>query len=262
MLSLAGGSMAQKAARIVSLGASVTKNIYLLKGEDCLVGCTQFCATDPADSIPVVADAVNINLEKIALLEPDLVIATGLTHPRTIDALERIGVRTVRLNQPRNFEEICEQLDQLGEYTGRKEVAYHINEDCRRRMKLVEQQWSAMGQRPKVFMQIGADPLFTALDNTFMHDYIVQAGGENIAGGMTNGIVTREFVLMQDPDVIIITAMGVLTEEEKKNWEKITNLKAVKNKRILVFDDGICSPTPIVFVETVEEMIRTIGSAK
>lgn len=249
------GSHAQEAKRIVSLAASVTKNLYLLNAQDNIIGCTRFCVTDPADSIPVVADAVNINLEKIALLHPDLVFVSDLTHPRTVEALEKMGVRTIRLNQPRNFEEICSQLEIMGEHTGKKALAQQINDECRKRLDAVRKNIPTNGS-PKVFMEIGADPLFTALHNTFMHDYIIQSGGINIAEKLHSGMISKEFVLLQNPDIIFITGMGLLSGEEKKNWEKISSISAVKKKRVFTLDEGVCSPTPVVFVETIEEMAR------
>lgn len=251
----------REARRIVSLAASVTKNIYLLGGEDRLAGCTRFCETAPADSIPVVGDAVNINLEKIALLRPDLVIAGGLTHPNTLKALEKLGIRTVRLFQPADFEEVCAQLLQLGYFTGKEEEARRINRESEARLRKVAASVPA-GKRPKVFFQIGRDPLFTALPDTFMHDYIVRAGGENIAGDLTNGMVSREFVLLRNPDVILITAMGEGTADEARGWQNIQSLSAVKNKQIHLFGDEICSPTPVVFAETVEKIAAILQTVR
>ena len=47
---------AQTNKRIVSLAASITQNLYLLGANESIVGCTRFCITEPADSIPVVAE--------------------------------------------------------------------------------------------------------------------------------------------------------------------------------------------------------------
>ena len=244
--------------RIVSLASSITKNLYLLGAQGRIVGCTRYCETDPADSIPVIADAVNVNLEQVLQLRPDIVLASGLTHPRILEGLKRLGIHTLRLNQPTHFEDICQQLEQLGELSGKKELAMQINRECRERLQKVQERIPE-GKRPTVFFQLGADPLFTALPNTFMDDYIRLSGGINLASGLNNGMVSKEFVLLKNPDVIFITAMGLLTQAQKKEWQKITALTAVKKDRIFLLDDSVCSPTPIIFVETVEEMARLMS---
>ena len=66
--------------------------------------------------------------------------------------------------------------------------------------------------------------------NTFMNDFITFAGGENIASDLTRGTITRESVLLRNPDVIVIVTMGILAEEEKDRWASSKQLNAAKNK--------------------------------
>ena len=111
---------------------------------------------------------------------------------------------------------------------------------------------------PKVFMEIGCDPLYTALPGSFMHDYIQQTGGINIAKDLDNAMISKEFVLLQNPDIIFIVGMGIVGENEISKWKEINSLNAVKNDKLFPLDDYICSPTPITFVETVEELIKLL----
>jgi len=254
-LVLAGKTQDYK--RIVSLAPSITRNLYLIEAQGRIAGCTRFCLTEARDSIPVVANAVNVNMERVAALKPDLVLASGLTPPKVLDGLERMGIRTLRIKQPGDFDELCEQLVQLGEIAGKKALAEKIARECKARLAGVRKGIPA-GKEPRVFMEIGANPLYTALPGSFMHDYIRQAGGVNIAGGLENASVSKEFVLVQNPEVILVVGMGVAGEEEKARWMEIKSLKAVKGKKVFSLDDYICSPTPVTFVETVEELIRMI----
>ncbi|MDR1414349.1 MAG: ABC transporter substrate-binding protein [Odoribacteraceae bacterium] len=250
-----------EARRIVSLSANITKNLYLLGAGDRLVGCTRYCETDPADAVPVIADALSVNMERVALSRPDVVLASGLTHPRIVSGLERLGLKVTHLNQPCDFEEICHQLELLGELTGKQEVAAEINRASRERIEATARRVAAFASRPAVFFQIGADPLFTALPGTFMHDYIVRAGGRNIAEGLSNGVVSREFVARSAPDAILITAMGTAGDRQEATWRAIGSLPASRAGRIFTLDDSICSPTPMIFAETVEQIANLIHAA-
>lgn len=240
--------------RIVSLAASITQNLYLIGANKDIVGCTRFCITQPEDSIPVVADAVNVNLEKIAALRPDIVLAAGLTSPRVLESLERIGIKTMRLPQPQDFEEICQQCLKLGEISGNRERAGAVVSRSKEKLAELRERIAHTGT-PKVFMEIGCNPLYAAIPGSFMHDYIVQAGGRNIAEGLDNATTSKEFVVLQNPDVIFVVGMGIVGDEEIAAWKSIRSLNATRYDKVIPLDQYICSPTPETFVETVGEII-------
>lgn len=107
----------------------------------------------------------------------------------------------------------------------------------------------------KIFFQVGANPLFAVTPNTFMDDYITLLGAENIAKGLTQGSVTREFVIANNPDYIFIATMGTVGEEELKLWNKYASLTASRKKQIFIIDSDIaCQPSPITFAQTMEIM--------
>jgi len=117
--------------------------------------------------------------------------------------------------------------------------------------------------KPKVFVQVGAKPLFTITGESFVNDFIRFAGGINIAQNQSSGFYSREEVLKQDPDVIIIVTMGIAGEEEKEVWQRYTTLKATQNNRIHIVDSHkVCSPTPVSFVETLMEMVSILHPEK
>ena len=105
--------------------------------------------------------------------------------------------------------------------------------------------------------------MFAATGRYFINDYIEFAGGINIAKDAKEGIYSREQVLKANPDVIIITTMGIAGEEEKELWQKYKVLNAVKNGQIYIIDtDKITSPTPMTFVKTLEEFVHILHPRK
>ncbi|HNX56771.1 MAG TPA: helical backbone metal receptor, partial [Prolixibacteraceae bacterium] len=78
-------AQAQEAKRIVSLVPWMTKSLYLMGEQGRLVGCTNYCPVEATDKIPVVATAVNVNIEKLLMLKPDLVFASSLIKPEILD---------------------------------------------------------------------------------------------------------------------------------------------------------------------------------
>ncbi|MBU0896637.1 MAG: cobalamide ABC transporter substrate-binding protein, partial [Candidatus Omnitrophica bacterium] len=52
--------------RIISLGPSITEQLYLLEAQDKLIGCTIYCRSpQEAESKEKVGTVVEVNLEKI-----------------------------------------------------------------------------------------------------------------------------------------------------------------------------------------------------
>ncbi|MCK4519916.1 MAG: ABC transporter substrate-binding protein, partial [Candidatus Omnitrophica bacterium] len=113
--------------RIISLGPSITEQLYLLSAQDRLVGCTIYCKRPKeAKSKEKVGTVVEVNLEKIIGLKPDLVLATSLTNFKAIKKLKDLGIEVVSFFPPKNFDEICEQFLELGEIIGKEKKAEKI----------------------------------------------------------------------------------------------------------------------------------------
>ena len=251
--------MAQTPTRIISLAPSLTKNLYLLEAEDLLVGCTNFCTLQSETDAAVVASAVQVNYEKAVMLKPDLVITTTLTKPKTIDTFKKLGVPVLVFKNPESFDEICKQFIVLGEKVGKKALAEEIIADAKKRMATIRQKVPEDVSKQKIFMQIGANPLFAVVPNTFMNDFINLSGTENVASDLTIGSINRETVLIRNPDVIVVVLMGILGDEEKKRWESYKTLSAVKKNQVFIMEaDKACSPTPLSFVEALDELITLI----
>ena len=99
-------------------------------------------------------------------------------------------------------------------------------------------------------------PLWVAGEDSFIGDFVKFSGGENIIKG-EGGIYSIEEIIKKNPEIIIITSMGIDTEQEKKTWQKYKMIDAVKNNKIFVFDsDKICSPTPPTFLEVVKTFYK------
>lgn len=249
---------AQNYKRIISLAPSITESLYHLGAQDRLVGRTSYCVVAENDDIPVVASAVTLNMEMAIAMKPDLVLVLELTSQKDIETLRRFGIEVITFKTPKSYKEIGEQFLQLGNNVGKTVVAKEIIAKSDKRIKEIQAHHKNKPS-PKVFFQIGSNPLFTVLPNTYMNDYITILGGTNIANTLSKGIIGREFVVANNPDYIFICTMGVATEQETKLWKSYTSINAVKNQRLFtVHADIACQPTPITFVQTLEVMHKAM----
>lgn len=241
--------------RIISLASSVTEEIYLLGADDRLIGCTVYCTRPPeAKSKEKVGTAIEVNVEKVIAMKPGLVIATSLTDLDAKAKLKELGIRVVDFPSANSFEEICGQFLRLGELVGKREAALNIVIAAKSKVDSLKNRVAGLA-RPRVFVQIGVKPLVTVTKGTFINDFIELAGGANIVNDVKYARYSREKVLKDDPDVIIIATMGISGEGERQIWKGYETLAAAREDRIYVIDSSrLCSPTPVSFVSTLEEI--------
>ena len=245
--------------RIISLAPSITKELVSLNMVENIVGITSYCDISATNKDLIVGTATEVNIEKVLLLKPDIVFASGLTKENTIVALKKNGIKVHRFNKMQSFDDICNHFIELGKLTGKVDLAKSIVSKSKKKVDSLSNSIPTQYDKLTVFFQIGAKPIFTVIPNTFMNDYITLAKCINIAEDLKKGTITRESVLQRNPDIIFIVTMGIVGDDEKNIWESYTNLNAIKNKKIFIIDSSIAStPTVLSFTKTLEQIINNI----
>ncbi len=253
-------AFSQPVNRVISLAPSITETLYLVGAQNKLVGCTSFCTQAIVDGKEQIGSTVDVNIEKILKLKPDLVLAMLLTKPQDIETMRRLGIKVVLIPTPKNFTEICDQTIQIAKLTGNEKQAIDVVRQTKNEVDSLKQKCIVHPKKLKIFFQLGSNPIFTVLENTFMNDFILLCNGENIANGLKKGSVTRESVLMKNPDVIIVATMGGFGAEEKEVWESYAGLNAAKNHKIFLIDsETACSPTPVNFMKAFTDVVKFVN---
>lgn len=248
--------------RVVALAPSITEIIYALDCEDRLKGVTRFSDyPDAARSIPSVGSYVNLDLEKIVALNPDVCIAIKDGNPRSvIMQLQDLDIPVFAVN-PRGMETVITAIAHMGDLMGAQARAQAIIKDMKARIAAVQEKVARTDTRPRVFFQIGISPIVSAGSDTFIHELIVKAGGRNIAGKYTSyPRFSREEVLELAPEVILITSMArhEIFDRVKAKWQKWERIPAVSKNRIHLIDSNLVDrPTPRL-VDGLERLARLI----
>lgn len=251
--------------KIISLGPSLTEQLFILEAGNLIIGNTTYCTRPPqASEITRVGNIKHFDIEKVLSLDPDLVLSIGLSDPKQMKKIRDMNIQAVNFPYAKSFDEICDQFVQLGELIGKKKKAEEIILNIRNEVDMIRNR--KRSKKTSVFFQIGIKPLFTIIKDSFLHDYVVFAGGKNISEDAVTGLFSREQVIGYNPDIIIIATMGIIGEAEKKSWQKYKSLKAVENNDIHIIDpEKSCSPTPVTFLETlklIEKIINSTGEDK
>jgi len=235
--------------RVISLAPNITEIIFALGQEQRLKGVTTYSDyPEQARAYPRVGSYVHLDLEKIVSLKPDLCIAIKDGNPRSvISRLEKLDIPVYAVD-PRNLEAIIETVLEIGILLNAEKQAKSLSTNMRFRIEQVTERVKKTQDKPKVFFQIGVSPIVSVGTNTFIHELIVLAGGQNLAKGKTAyPRFSKEQILSLLPEVFIISSM---TNTEsighlKNQWSKYQQIPAIKNNRLHHVDSNIFDrPTP------------------
>jgi len=235
--------------RVIALAPSITEIIYDLGQEKRLVGVTQY-STYPSEAelLPRVGSYVRLDIEKIVALKPDLCLATKDGNPKHIvDKIVSLGIPVYVIN-PQNIQQIMDTITRLGSLLHAEQTAAALVSDMEKRIGQVQARVKNMPDRPRVFFQIDAEPLFSAGTDTFIHELIELAGGINTtAGEVSYPRYSWEDIIVLQPEIVLISSMagGLAPEYLLNSWKKWNLLSAVKNDQIFVVDAELFDrPTP------------------
>lgn len=237
------------AERILPLTPSLTETLFALGLDDRIVGVTEFATYPEATGKkPKVGTFFNPSLEKILVLEPDLVIVgSERQDAKTSAALEKFSIPVYRV-KPIDLNSIYRSIKNLGEITGTSEQAQKVIAQMKKKVALVERQIA--GLRPqRVFYQVGVDPIVSANKTTFAADLIRRAGGILVTADNPVRYPTYaiEKVIIDAPEVIIISSMSPNTNYDRfrLSWQRWSTIPAVVEDRIYVIDsDTVDRPAP------------------
>ena len=254
--------LAKSPQRVVAFAPSITEIIFALGQGPRLKGVTQFSNFPPeANQLPIVGSFIDVDLEKIISLKPDLCIAIKDGNSRDdVRNLEALKVPVYAVN-PKNLESVMETVLEIGRLLDVSGKAETVVEDMRARIERIDALVSTTDRRPRVFFQIGIAPIVSVGTHTFTHELIVRAGGINLAEGpIPYPRYSREQVLALAPDVFIISSMerGEVFERVKAEWSRWSDLPAVRDHRICLVDSDILDrPTPRM-VDGLELLVKII----
>jgi len=265
-------TITQRPQRVICAAPSTTKFLQYLGLEDKIIAVTNWDDFEAER----IGDLFPINLEKIVSLNPDLIFTFGGFQLPEVVKLEQHGLTTVVLNA-NSVQQILNDLVLVGTIMGIPEKAKQLaNQLQERYLNIAKKAYNIpFDKRVKVvfLMDIpGPDvrEVWTCGQGSYLNDLITLAGGANIAAFFTgpNGFlpISLEYIVSQNPDVLIVTSYVPNSEEQIK--EKISNhpilksLKAVKNKRIYVYDNYLLSLPAPQLVEYIEKFYNDFYGGK
>jgi iron complex transport system substrate-binding protein len=147
---------------------------------------------------------------------------------------------------PRTIAEIWENLRELGEATGRSEIAEELIAKGQAKLNLIASQTSSLRSRPRVFCMEWLDPVYAS--GHWVPEMVGIAGGEDALGRMGEDSVRIPWsdILDWAPEVLVVTPCGFNLEQtieqavsffsQASSSTPVQDLPAVKEGRVFAVD--------------------------
>ncbi len=231
--------LARPARRIVALSPQLVELSLAAGAGRFLVGTIGGARLPAAvHALARVGDAFGLNLEALAMLRPDLVLAwrSGVA-PRQVEALRRLGI-PVYWSDTRRLRDVGETVLRIGELAGTLAVARTWAEAYFRRLRALR--GHARGLPPvRVFFQVWPAPLMSIGGGQLIDRAIALCGGTNVFGDLSAPAaqVSREAVLARDPQLIVAATQDARALQA---WRGFPQVSAVRHGRLVLLDpDGL-----------------------
>ncbi len=239
---------AETPRRIVSMAPNVTEILFALGLGGRVVGVTRFCDWPPeASSRPKIGGLVDPNVEVIRSLDPDLVVAFRGNPLRLVDRVRKLALPVFVLDIGQGLDGLVPLVERLGRVTRTEERAAALAADLRSRVAAVDAGLRGVTERPKAFLLLYGQGLWTCGGQSYVNDLIARAGGENVAASLPKkwALYKREGIVRDDPDVIFILARSAADFAAARDrlalMPGLAGVKAVKNGRVYELDENAAS---------------------
>ena len=168
------------------------------------MGRTDFDSDPRLFDLPSVGGGLHPNLEAILALRPELVIRfAGDTDTRTPNRLDQMGIPHFAID-PRGIEEIRGIVRDLGVITGEEAAAARVLAEMEASLDAIRER---VRDRPKlkVAYLLGGSPPLVAGPESYIHELLAVAGGENAFADLSKvyGPVNTEAFLAREIDLLL-----------------------------------------------------------
>jgi iron complex transport system substrate-binding protein len=251
--------------RIVSLAPNITEILFALGLGDRVVGVTRYCDY-PAEALEKekIGGMVDPNLEKIQSLRPDLIVAFRGNPLGVLNKLRNLHFPVFVLNLGSSLDGLFETIEKTGRVTRTESRAKLLTDGLREKRQAIRLALSAILEKPKVFLSVYGQGLWTCGEESYLNDLLVQAGGVNIAGKIKRRWLqlNREQLIHENPDVIIIMAKDkerfTRAGESFRNDPRLKDVRAVRDNNIHWLDENIAGRLGPRLIDALDTVARIL----
>jgi len=243
--------LAGPAASIVVLAPSALEIIDALGAMELVVEVDSWSVSehDPlAEGFEGAGDAFGPNVEKIAELDPDILIAPTGGPEDDFEKISELGIEIYRVINVEGIEGVYDEIANISKIIGFGDKGEELVNELRGQVDEIYNQIKDLSdeQQPRVFLEINSEPLMSIGADTYTNDLIEKAGGINIVAednltGWPEYSVER--LIEKNPDIMIAPLSIAADSSIITGDQRFASIDAVINDRVYIIpDDPIYQP--------------------
>ena len=229
----------KKYDRIVVLDPAVVEMVYLLGGEDKLVGIaklerSKIWPEEKTEKVESVGTFINPSLEKIIALKPDLVIESFHSSDAIDKSLSSNNIEIIKI-QANSIEDIFKNFQKVAKILGKEKEAEKIIAEKKQKIEEIKKIDTA--EKKGLFI-LAPTPMKVFGKGTLPNDIMEMLNIKNIAAGMEgmSPTLTPEYIIKENPDIILTFVKD--PQEIIKANPQIKDISAIKNNKFVVLETG------------------------
>lgn len=254
----------EKPEKIVSLIPSNTEIAFALGLGKEIVGVSEYDNYPEEVKEKEKIGGLEMNIEKIISLSPDLVLAHASSAHNTAEGLQQLrdsGISVVVVNDSANFEGVYASIEMIANATGVQEKAEEIIQGMKSKIEEIQGKTASITEKKSVIVEVFPEPMSVVGSNTFMHEMLKIINAENAVGDLEGWpTLDAESFIERNPDVII-TTYGFYTENAvesvlgREGWQDVA---AIKNKQVIDVHSDLVTRSGPRLAEGIEELAKAI----
>jgi iron complex transport system substrate-binding protein len=251
--------------RIVSLAPSATEMLFAAGAGERLVATVNFSnEPDAARRVPRIGDVTVIDMERLIALHPDVVVAwPGGGNPAQLERISQLGIPIYR-SQVNRLADLPASLGRLGALGANPAIAQQAADALQKELARIAREYArGNGNHPTVLLEVWNRPIYTVGGTHLMSDALALCGARNVFGDLRElgPVIDTEAVIARNPDIIVAAAppgegAGWLAE-----WRRFGSLAAVRNRRLISFEDQRLSRLGPSVVPATEALCKALSAS-
>jgi iron complex transport system substrate-binding protein len=230
-------------ARIVTLAPHLAEVAFAAGAGERVVGVSVFSDYPPeVKQLPLIEASGRVDLERVVRLAPDLALAwRGGNRVQDLERLERLGI-PVFATEARRLADVARVLREVGHLANTPDEGESAAAAFERSIADLRARYR--GRSPvRVFYEVWHEPLMTVSGAHLVSDLLEVCGARNVFEDAQTLIpaVSAEQIYARNPDVVIVSGVGLDDAAALTRWKRFAALPAVRAGRVFAIDASLAN---------------------